>query len=98
MQIFKLKDHCWKTEEGNRVFGFGGVQQMILDVQLFLRICGKYVSSKATENASIICERGLRAYFAQDSVISGELRLGDWYEERVNAIVEQISDLYVGLH
>ena len=92
-----MKDHCWKSDEGPRTFGFGGVQQMILDIQLFLRICGKYISSSANEKANLICENGLRSYFAQDSETGGELRLGDWYDERVNAIVEQIADLYVGL-
>ena len=92
-----MVDHCWKTDEGPRIFGFGGVQQMILDIQLFLRICGNYISPKSNERANLICENGLRAYFSQDSDVSGELRLGDWYEERVNAILEQIANLYVGL-
>jgi hypothetical protein len=69
---------------------------MVLDIQLFLRICGKYISVTANEKANLVCENGLRAYFSQDSE-TGELRLGSWYEERVNAIVEQIEYLYVGL-
>jgi hypothetical protein len=69
---------------------------MVLDIQLFLRICGKYISQTANEKANLICENGLRAYFAQEPDV-GDLRLGSWYEERVNAVVEQIEYLYVGL-
>ena len=70
---------------------------MIIDIKLFLRICGNFVSQKSNENASLICENGLRAYFAQESEITGDLRIGDWYEERVHSIVEQIAELYIGL-
>ena len=95
-QGLNAADHCWNTLDGTRRFGFGGVQQMILDVHLLLRICEKFVSEKANDSANAICENGLRAYFTIEQDLTGELRLGDWYEERVNAIMEQIADLYVG--
>ena len=69
---------------------------MVLDIHLFLRIAEKYVSDPANENANLICETGLRAYFTDQQDLSGELKLGDWYESRVNAIMEQIAELYVG--
>jgi hypothetical protein len=59
-------EKCWTTENGPRRFGFGGVQQMVLDIHLMLRICEKFVSDKANENANLICENGLRAYFTAE--------------------------------
>lgn len=88
---------CWVNDNGPRRFGFGGVQQMVLDVHLLLRICEKFVSDKSNEDANEVCENGLRAYFNTDQDLTGELKLGDWYEARVNSFMLQIAELYVGL-
>ncbi len=70
---------------------------MVLDVHLLLRICEKFVSDKANDDANAVCENGLRAYFNTEQDLTGELKLGDWYESRVNSFMLQIAELYVGL-
>jgi hypothetical protein len=60
---FMLQDQCWTTPHGPRHFGLGGVQQMVLDIHLLLRICEKFISDSANEKANLICEKGLKAYF-----------------------------------
>jgi hypothetical protein len=92
-----LPENWVDIDNAPKRFGFGGVQNMILDIHLTLRLCDQYISEVATESANKICENGLRAYFASETDLTGELKLGDWYEERVNSIMEQIADLYVGL-
>ena len=93
---YMLDEKCWTRAHAPRRFGFGGVQQMILDIHLWLKICEPFITDKGTELANVICENGLRTYFTAETDVSGELKLGEWYEERVNSIMEQIAELYVG--
>lgn len=73
--IYTLLDRCWEQEKGTRLFGFGGVQQLVLDIHFFLKIAEKYISENTNSMANLICERALRLYFAQNKDIKAALKV-----------------------
>ncbi|KAI8843644.1 hypothetical protein BC829DRAFT_400805 [Chytridium lagenaria] len=80
------KADAWETPKGPRRFGFGGIQQLILDMHYLIRSCESIVSPKSNEIANSICEKALRAYFSQNPDIKGTFE-GEWYDKRVDAAV-----------
>ncbi|KAJ3218340.1 exocyst complex component exo84 [Dinochytrium kinnereticum] len=83
------KVESWETPKGPRRFGFGGIQQLILDIHFIIRICEAIVSQKSNEIANGICEKALRAYFSQNPDIKAPLKTGEWYDKRVDAAVRR---------
>jgi hypothetical protein len=63
-QWMPVAEKSWISRHGyDRVFGFCGVQQFILDVHLFLKVCDPYLSDRTTRVANSVCERALKTYF-----------------------------------
>ncbi|KAJ3338043.1 exocyst complex component exo84 [Gonapodya sp. JEL0774] len=72
-----LEPKGWENSERPgepRAIGFGGVQQLVLDVHFFLRVCETYVTERANEMADDVCERGLRIYL-QGKKSTAQLKL-----------------------
>jgi hypothetical protein len=90
-------DRCWETDKGSRLFGFGGVQQFILDTDFFLRIAEAYISEQTNMTANSLCERALRLYFLQNKDIKTPLKTGEWYEKRVEEIMKTAGKSYYAL-
>lgn len=65
LQIFKsLVERNWvKKHEYERLFGYSGVQQFVLDIHLFLKICDGYLSPETLKIANDACSRALKIYF-----------------------------------
>ncbi|TPX67222.1 hypothetical protein SpCBS45565_g03925 [Spizellomyces sp. 'palustris'] len=82
---------CWQNARGPRRLGFQGVQQLILDIHFFLRICEPLVSEETNSNANIVCEKGLRTFFSQNKELKAALKTGDWYDKRVDDVMALIS-------
>lgn len=72
---FMSEQRCWESEKGPRKFGFGGVQQLVLDVHLFLRMAVKYVSDGTNIMANGVCEKALRLYFSQNKDMKISLKV-----------------------
>ncbi|KAI8819537.1 uncharacterized protein EV422DRAFT_533391 [Fimicolochytrium jonesii] len=102
--IFTAMDEpqSWVTPRNTpRRFGFHGVQQLILDINFFLRICEPLVSDRASEAANRVCEKGLRTFFSGQgasatpggggAVVKAALKTGDWYDQRVDSVMDLIS-------
>jgi hypothetical protein len=75
-------------------FSFGGVQQLILDVHFILRVCESIVTQSTSESSNAICERAMRAYFDGKQDDQGELKAGEWYDERVDVLVGEMGGLF----
>ncbi|KAJ3181357.1 exocyst complex component exo84 [Gaertneriomyces sp. JEL0708] len=85
---------CWKSKIGERRrFGFAGVQQLILDIHFFLRICEGVVSDEGVSLANEVCERALRTYFegSEAGGIKAGLKGGDWYDKRVDDVMAMVG-------
>jgi len=63
---FMSEQRCWESEKGPRKFGFFGVQQLVLDIHLFLRMSEDYISESTNIRANALCEKALRLYFSQN--------------------------------
>lgn len=72
---FMTESRCWESEKGPRKFGFGGVQQLVLDIHLFLRIAEDYVSEQTNIKANTVCEKALRLYFSQNKDMKVALKV-----------------------
>ncbi|KAI9090940.1 hypothetical protein DFS34DRAFT_636127 [Phlyctochytrium arcticum] len=82
---------CWQTNRGPRRLGFQGVQQLILDIHFFLRICEALVSEETNAKANLVCEKGLRMFFSQNKELKAALKTGDWYDKRVDEVMNLIA-------
>jgi hypothetical protein len=73
----------WETPRGPRTFGFGGVQQLVLDIHFVLRVCESYITDKTNDAANDVCEKALRTYFLQKKDGPNRtLKSGEWYDKR----------------
>ncbi|TPX54804.1 hypothetical protein PhCBS80983_g05744 [Powellomyces hirtus] len=96
-QIFAamLAPQSWQTpRQTPRRLGFHGVQQLILDIHFFLRICEPLVSDATSDAANQVCEKALRTFFtvqAGGAVVKAALKSGDWYDSRVNDVMNMIA-------
>lgn len=52
-----------------------GVQQLVLDIHFFLRVTDLFISDETSDAANSICERALRAYFAQNKNMNVPLKV-----------------------
>jgi hypothetical protein len=73
---FMSESRCWESDKGPRKFGFGGVQQLVLDIHLFLRIMEGYITDYTNIKANGVCERALRLYFSQNKDMKISLKVG----------------------
>ncbi|KAJ3328132.1 exocyst complex component exo84 [Blyttiomyces sp. JEL0837] len=80
-------DSLWS----NRRIGFGGVQQLVLDIHFFLKVTATYITNDCNTAANLICERALRLYFAQNPNIKAALKGGEWYERRVEDALRDLD-------
>ena len=46
-------------------YGYAGIQQLVLDVQFIMKLCGVFVNDETSDFANDVCESALRGYFAQ---------------------------------
>ena len=58
-----------------RMFGFGGVQQFILDMQFMLACLDQFVTEECNGLANDMCGAALRQYFAQNKDMSTPLKV-----------------------
>ncbi|KXS17582.1 hypothetical protein M427DRAFT_54516 [Gonapodya prolifera JEL478] len=97
--LHMLEPKAWEHPERPneaRPIGFGGVQQLVLDVHFFLRVCESYVTERANEMADDVCERGLRIYL-QGNKSTTELKTGDWYDMRVEDCISRYGGEFLHL-
>lgn len=82
---------------GPRLFGFGGVQQLVLDVHFVLRLCEAYVNDRTNDAANEVCEKALRAYFSQrkEGTRGGTLKSGEWYDQRIDQVIASAASDFV---
>lgn len=69
------ESRCWESDKGQRKFGFGGVQQLVLDIHLLLRIGELFVSEQTNSKANTVCEKALRLYFSQNRDVKFALKV-----------------------
>ncbi|RKP02485.1 hypothetical protein CXG81DRAFT_24858 [Caulochytrium protostelioides] len=79
-----------------RRFGYGGVQQLVLDIHFFLRVADGFISDVVHDRANAVCEQALKLYF-QNSLVASPLRDGRWYDERVEACAASMASVYPAL-
>ena len=72
---FMTETRCWESDKGPRKFGFGGVQQLVLDIHLLLRIVEEFVSDQTNIKANTVCEKALRLYFSQNKDMKVPLKV-----------------------
>lgn len=57
-------DSNWITEHGyDKLFGYSGVQQFVLDIHALLKICDAFITPAITKSANEACSRALKIYF-----------------------------------
>ncbi|KAI8803168.1 hypothetical protein BJ742DRAFT_872731 [Cladochytrium replicatum] len=76
-QVYDTEQNsCWVTPaKVPRQFGFGGVQQLVLDVQFFLALAESIISEETNHLANDVCERALRLYFQQNVGLQEALKV-----------------------
>ncbi|KAJ3397334.1 hypothetical protein HDV05_002962, partial [Chytridiales sp. JEL 0842] len=67
----------WETERGPRRFGFGGVQQLVLDIHFLLQFLDAFITEESNQLANGICEKALRTYFTQNPNVTAALKGGE---------------------
>lgn len=84
----------WVADQGyDRVFGYSGVQQFILDIHYLSKLCDPYLSETATKLATDSCSRALKIYFKRFTDPSRILKPGDWYDRRVAESLKKTDPL-----
>jgi hypothetical protein len=71
-----------------------GVQQLVLDIHLILKVCDTYVSDVVAHAANGICEKALRNYFARGATQLGQLQSGEWYNTKVAEAIGALGHVY----
>ncbi|KAI9227877.1 MAG: Cullin repeat-like-containing domain protein [Piptocephalis tieghemiana] len=73
-----------ETAQGPAIaFGFAGVQQLVLDIHFFFKVCAAYITQTASSVANTICEQALRVYLSSHRENKAALKSSTWYDERV---------------
>lgn len=81
---------------GRRRVGSMGVQMFLLDVQFLLRVFERNVSETANAGANAVTEMAVKMYFeaSGDDAAKVDLRDGDFYDERIDALVESVGGVF----
>jgi hypothetical protein len=89
LQDINTEDN-WIAEQGyDRVFGYSGVQQFILDIHYLSKLCDPFLSESSTKSATDCCSRALKIYFRRFTDPNRILKPGDWYDRRVAEAVKK---------
>ncbi|KAJ1721100.1 exocyst complex component exo84 [Coemansia erecta] len=95
MFVQMIDPRNWETSAGEkRRFSHLGVHSLVLDIHFLLRVCGSLVSKSTNNMANRVCEKGLRAYFAQTSgggAPAGEMMNKSWYDARVLDTMQRLG-------
>ena len=85
-----LVERNWVTSHGyERLFGYTGVQQFVLDIHTILKVCDSFVTSVVTKAANDACSKALKIYFKRAKDPSWILKGGDWYDRRVEETIRK---------
>lgn len=57
------QDKCWHVDGKPRVFGCGGIEQFILDIQIWVKLCQDYFTDVSFQKTSDFCENALMLFF-----------------------------------
>jgi len=80
--------------QGSKMFGFAGVQRLVLDIHFVLKVCEIYVTDECATAANSVCEMALRGYFAQHKDNVEQLQSAEWYSERVDDNVKTLGTVF----
>lgn len=81
----------WVTPKGPRKFGFGGIQQLMLDMTFILRVFEEQITEESNDLSNTICEKALKSYFTQNPNVTVPLKNGDFYESRTEATMKKLG-------
>ena len=86
-QLFKEIESS--TQWSQKVFGFHGIHQCILDISFILLVFDEHITDNINDCANIISEKALSAYYAQNPN-TPPLKGCEFYDERAQDAMNEL--------
>jgi hypothetical protein len=84
-----LKEIESSTQWQQKVFGFHGIHQCILDISFLLLVFDQHITDDINDCANKITEKALNVYYVQNPN-SPPLKASDFYDDRAQDAMEEL--------